>query len=182
MRKKIIATTIVILLFVGISIGCTENKKSDEEKTSSLNYTNSQYNIGLNKPEGWTIKENDQSFIVLFNGPTENQFTINIGISEPYAFSIGENLDFIIEQIYYYYPEIFTNLTFLSNSSRIINGMDAYEIVISHNMSNISVKQKQVLIENNGILYYITYTGLINTYDKYISVAEECINSFTITS
>lgn len=180
MRKKIIAATIVILLFVGISIGCTENKKSDQGESSNLNYNNNQYNFGLNKPEGWTIKENEQSFVVLFNGPTTD--AVNIGISQPAPLSTGETLNSVVQQVLSYYSTVLTNLTIISNNTRVINGMDAHELVISNNMSNIFVKQKQVFIENNGIVYTITYTALLNTYDKYISVADECVNSFTITS
>lgn len=181
MRKKIIATTIIVLILVVISIGCTENKKSDEGKTITLSYNNSQYNFGLNQPEGWTIRENEQNFVVLFIGPTID--AVNIGISVPAPLSTGGTLTSAVEEVMSYYPTMnLTNLTIISNSSRVINRMDAHEIVISHTMNGYSLKQKQVLIENNGIIYTITYTALLNTYDKYISVIEECINSFTIAS
>jgi len=181
MKKIMIIWIFVIILIIGLC-GCNEEKDQTEDPLKNLEYINDEYNFGINPPENWTInQDNVESFVVLFIGPTEKNYQVNLGISIPETLASDETLDNVVDEINENYPIIFTeNLTWHSKGSKNINGLDAYEIVFSYNYSIYHIKQKQVLILKNNIVYTFTYSALTGTYNNYISSIDETINSFTV--
>jgi hypothetical protein len=175
MKKQLIIVGIMlVLLAVGLS-GCTQ-----EDKLKDLSYKNTQYGFGLNSPAGWTTDENDQYGVVRFYGPTENNFAVNLGVTEPSTMNESETLSSGIEQVLAYLPTILTNFSLISNNAITVNGMNAQEITYTFAQGIYSLQGKQVYIEKSKIVYCLTYTALLDTYNTYLSVIDQSINSFTI--
>lgn len=53
-------------------------------------------------------------------------------------------------------------------------------MVYSEGQEPYMLQHKQILLEKNEKIYSLTYTSLVNTFDIYISVVDQSINSFTL--
>lgn len=183
MRNKIIILGLFVTFFIMVFAGCTD-KKLDAENGNSLEglmYKSTDFNpnFGLNYPEGWTVDENDQFGPVRFYGETINGFQINLGLSEPTSLD-SETLISTATQMEETYPTLFTNYSHISSDTLKINGMDSYELIYTFSQGVYDLKGKQVLIENNDIIYIFTFTAGINSFDDYMDVVEESLNSFKV--
>ena len=173
MKKQLLIIGItLVLLAIGLS-GCTDTQ---DDMLSGLGYVNEEYGFGLNPPEGWAVQDlsNDYSVFVYFLGPTEDDFQVNMFISNS-TLDIGETLSGITEE----FIETFSgdpNFTLILNNERIVNGMNAYEIKYTSNI----LKQNIVMVEKNKLILVIIYSALESTYDNYSSVFEESINSLVV--
>jgi len=76
--------------------------------------------------------------------------------------------------------EILVNDNIISQRNREINTMDSYEFIYRYEEGSDWIKVKHVLIEKDGKVFEIRYSAGINTYEKYVSLAEKCINTFEI--
>jgi len=74
----------------------------------------------------------------------------------------------------------FSNVTYISNTTKTINGMDAYESVFIGAWGTNQMKIKKVFVEKNGGFFEIIYTAPLSAYDKYIEDVNQSINSFRI--
>ena len=168
-----------IFLLTG-SIDITTN--AEESNVSNSGYFNEEYGFVLNPPEDWIIDDPDLlGSIVRFYGPTEDEFTMNLGIDKIFASEAGETLNsFVEQQIIALYPDLFTDFSIVSSKTRTINGMNAYEIVYTFTQDSSGIKQKQILIEKNDVIYTLIYSASPNSYDSYVSVIEPSVNSFTV--
>jgi hypothetical protein len=173
-KKKQITIFGFILVLIAITLsGCTQ-----EDKQPTLGYINQEYGFGLNPPAGWTINENTQD-IVKFFCPDQNDYQINLAIKKPVI--SNETLNDVVEQLIEYYSHsFFKNFTQISSKPITVNGLNAYEIVYSEGQEPYLLQHKQVLIEDNKKIYSLTYISLVDTFDTYISVVDQSINSFTI--
>jgi hypothetical protein len=173
--KKLIFLGIIISLILFLS-GCTENKSSE---LSGLEYSNSEHDFGFNPPEGWIADENDNFDVVRFYGPNIEDFSINLGVSGPT--DLGDTtLGSLIEMMKQNYTTILTNFTYISSNKISVNNMNAYDFVYSFTQGQFDLKGKQVLIEKNQKVYYATFTATIDSYNSYIAIIDESLNSFTI--
>jgi hypothetical protein len=173
----------VVLMFVLIHLllsGCFEPEVSDQLK--GLGYVNTDYkqDFGFDPPENWIKDENDPTDLVRFYGPTIDDFTINLGINEPGALGSGETLSSLIQDIEENYPKIFTNFSMLSSNGTTINGMQSHEIICTYAMGVYDLKNKQVLIMKNDIVYVLTFTARQTSFDDYESIVDESISTFMV--
>jgi hypothetical protein len=169
----------LVLTTIGLS-GCSEDKASTNNPLSGLDYQNSQHGFGLNYPDGWTVDENDQFGPVRFIGPIIDSMTVNYGVSDPATMEAGESLESLVIYLVEFYPTYFTNFVEISNNSRTINGMNAYDLIYTATQGEFDIKQMQVFIEKNSKTFTISFTASINSYDDYITLFEESMSSFTI--
>jgi len=176
MNKKILFLSMTLVMIAIILSGCSEN----DNALSGLTYQNSQYEFGLNPPEGWTTDENDATDAVRFYGPTLNEFAVNFGVSEPLSMSAGETLPGIYQIILETYENELENFTHISNQSRTVNGMSAYEIEYSYTMFGFDIFGKQVLVEKNRKIAMLTYSALETSYETYLTDFEQSLGSFTM--
>ena len=177
MKNKIIVVGMMLVLVAIYLGGCIQQ----QDPLKGLGYVNKQYGFGLNPPEGWTTDENDQfGAVVRFDSPIENSSAVNLGITKSYTLNASETLNIVVEQLLAQYPVVITNFTLVSNSARTVNGMNAHEIIYTFVQGIYALKGRQVIIEKNKKVFFLTYTALPDRYDIYNSVVEQSINSFTI--
>jgi hypothetical protein len=96
---------------------------------SSGVYHNDKYGFSIQPPSGWTATESGlpTGTAVKFWGPTDENYTVNFDITliNPQ----GMALDEIISEVKQIMPQNLTNYQIVSERSRVIGGVDAYEIV-----------------------------------------------------
>ena len=178
MRKELLIIEITLMLSVVSLSGCFDASKEDE--LSGLGYSNTVYGFGLNPPTGWTIDESgSMGTIVIFYGPSEDNFTVNMVITAG-QLETGETLSDSIEVIIDYYNNYFTNFSLLSNNARTVNNMTAHEIIYAYLQGVYNLKQKQVIVEKNRNTIILTYSATISSYEKYLSVFEQSVSSIVI--
>lgn len=185
MKTKIIFLIITFSLITLGFAGCldeNETGNNDTDPLEGLEYQNTEYGFGLNPPKNWTLDEDDSYGVVRFYGPIIDEYQLNIGITEPADLG-GEDFETAVESLKQYYETIFPNYTLLNMNPTTINSMNAYEIVHTYNITDVvelKIKQKQVLIEKDSMVYTITFSASVDSYQTYISIVDESINSFKI--
>ena len=178
MKKRLLIIKLTLLLITVSLSGCLNSY--DGDKLSGLGYSNTDYGFGFDPPIGWTSDESGlMGTIVIFYGPTEDNFTVNIVVTagkleneETLSGSIDETID--------YYKNYFTNFTLISSNSRTINDMPAHEIIYTYIQGVYNLKQKQVLVEKNRKTIILTYSASINSYDNYLNDFEQSAGSIEI--
>lgn len=174
MQKKTYLMTygFILIILAVVFCGCTQE---DQDNTR---YINMMYGFDIIPPVGWIINENTVDPVKFFC-PDQNVYQINLAIKAP--ITSNDTLTNIGEQLIQSYSEkIFKNFSLISNSQRVINGLDAYELVYSQGMQPNMLQHKQVLFKKDNRVFSVTYISLVDTYDTYISVVDQSINSFRI--
>lgn len=182
-KKPLIAVITLVLIAVGLS-GCTEDGNTGDtgtegNKSSSLGYSNQEYGFGLNPPNGWSVDEDSLFGIVRFHHST-NQSTINLYVLEPTPLGPGGTLDDAVNNVLNTYPMYMENFTLISSNTGTVNGMDAHEIVYTITSGSYLMKNKQVMIEANDMVFSIWYSAIQSSYDTYTAVVGQSIQSFTV--
>lgn len=158
-----------------------------EEKLNSLNYSSIKYGYGFNLSEkwtGWIYHEDDtygnilSQFLYRKNVDSNNLSLIISPPSEHDSSSLNYKVLETLERIDN------DNYTLISNQSRTMNNMNAYEIAYSTiNDDSETIIIKEIYVENNERVFEIFYGGLTDLYNLYESEIEQSLNtSFTIIS
>jgi hypothetical protein len=63
---------------------------------------------------------------------------------------------------------------------REINSMNSYEFIYKNEDGESSLKEKRILIQKDNRIFNIVYVAEIDLYDDYDSLAEKCIDTFTV--
>ena len=164
--KKVLITTLVVLL-VCVSVSHVQA------------YTNEEYNFSIAPPSGWTVDDTTTGAAVFFYGPTEEGFMVNVNIqveSLPTTMTLEEYASAAKEQL----AIAFSNYELVSEGTRVINEVNAYELVSTFTQGEIDLKMKQVLLVKAKKAYVITYGALPTTYQKYLSAFESSVETFKI--
>ena len=182
MKKQIFAIFMIIILFLINFSGCTKEEDANSNSLSSLDWSNSEYGIGLNYPDGWTVNNNDAyGAIVRFNGKTDSGVTPNIGITGPSQLENNQTLSEAVDEVIVTYQDILTDFSLISSKSKLVNNMDGWEILYTFTQGTVNLKQKQVLVVKETLTYVITLSApnnsVFNTYD---ALFEQSVSSFTI--
>ncbi len=174
MKLQIGIIGITLLLIVVSQSRCIE---AQDDVFTDLEYSNTEYGFGINPPEGWTVQETGGGLgiIVMFLGPTEDNFNINMVISSD-TLETGETLSILADEFIDLY-EVNENFTLILSGETTVNDMNAYEIEYTMNI----LKQKMVMVEKNNKILILVYSALETSYDNYIAVFEESVNSLIIS-
>ncbi len=175
--KKITFRTLFILLplFAVALSGCM-----DEGNKPNLVYVNEEYGFGLNPPEGWIVNEQTYDPVKFFC-PDQNDYQVHIVINRPVTLNL--TLEDIADDLLGRYEEsYFKNFSLISRTPKTINNMNAYELVYTEGKEPNMLQHKQILYQKDEIVFTLTYNSLVRTYDTYIAVVDQCIDSFMILS
>ena len=178
MKKELLVIGITLVLLAVSLSGCSDTSKEDELR--GLGYSNTVYGFGLNPPSGWTTDESGlMGTIVIFYGPTEDNFTVNVFVTAG-QLETGETLSDSVEEVIEFYTNYFTNFSLLSSNARTVNGMAAHEIIYTYLQGVNNLKQKQVMVEKNRKTIILTYSAIVSSYDNYLSVFDQSVSSIVI--
>jgi len=164
MKKVSIATLLILLI-------CAS--------TASVQaYTNGKHGFSIDPPIGWSVEEPTYA-VVVFRGPTEEGFTVNVNIQvETTTASLDEYIDAGKQNL----ETALENFNLLSEGPRTINNVDAYELVFTFTYYGVTVKEKQVVLMENGKAFIITYAALPTTYQTYLPTFENSVQTFKIAA
>lgn len=136
-------------------------------------YDNSQYGFSITPPAGWSVEENTADVFVMFTDDYSGS-SINVG-GEETTLSLSEAVSNIKPAI-----ATFENYNLVSEGSRVIGGLDCYEIVFTWSYEGIDLKVKQVYFVELGKAFFVTCTALESQYANYSSDFENSLETFRI--
>jgi hypothetical protein len=116
--------------------------------------------------------------MVSFLGPIEENFQVNLFIKNEE--SANRSLKSFVLQWEDTYPSSVDNFTLISFTPTTVNAMNAVEIIHSQSVGTDVIKMKHLFVEKNVKIFSIIYTALPDTYDHYISMVDQSIDSFAI--
>ena len=184
MEKKInpIVTifTIIVIVVACILIYTILISQSDIlEGLEKIPYTNKEHGWSIYYPAGWHFSEGVFGDANFKTNSTDDIFlTIRV---EPPEYDDPTTLDDEVKTM----RDFLTNASYgyhyiISENNRTINDMGSYEFVYKYGDDPFFIKTKHIFIEKEGRVYKILYIAGINSFDKYESLAEKCINTFEI--
>lgn len=165
MKKTSIMILVVLLVCVSVN--------------SVQAYTSEEHNFSIDPPSGWTVDDTYPGTVVTFYGPTEEGFGININVvieSVPLTMTVEQYISANKDAL----NTGLDNYELVSESTRVINKVDAYEMVSTFTYTNVAIKNKQILLVHANTAYIITCSALPTTYQKYLSTFESSIETFNI--
>ena len=165
---KTTAVFLVVLLLVGLS-GCTQT-------VPYRTYTNAQYGIALNPPEGWGIHENESGMVVSFS--PLGRANVSLDISSPVMLDEGLALSTFADQVEELFPQVVQNFSVVYRDWRKIDGLNAYEIIYSYRENGSSMKALQVAVKKSKTVFLLTFTVPVDLYETYIEQVNQSIGTF----
>lgn len=136
-------------------------------------YDNSQYGFSITPPSGWSIAENASGVFVMFTS-TSSGSSINV---------VGEETSLsLLVAVSNTKPVLaaFENYNLLSEGSRVIGGLDCYELVFTWTYQGIDLKVKQVYFVEHDYAFIITCSALEPQYDASSIAFENSLETFRI--
>jgi hypothetical protein len=154
----------------------------EEDPFTVLRYVDASTGFGFNPPEGW-IKNSSLSVydsLIVFEPPSGTipppQLLLMVG-ERIGLFS--KNLE-IMAKKWIKYETGGKDSKLLSETSRSINGMNAYEFIHTFTEQSQPMKCKTIGIEKNRKVLHFSYIGTLDVYEKYLPAIERSLNSVVI--
>ena len=135
------------------------------------------YGFSLNPPAGWHSVENESSDVAVRFTPF-NYSNVSLRITPPFSLSEGRALSTFADEIEENLSESGMNYTIVYREWRAMQEVQAYEIVYSYKQDGSAQQIKQAAILKTRMVYLITFTAPSNLYIQYITVVDQCIDSF----
>jgi len=144
-------------------------------------YTNQNNFFSIDEPSGWTTDETATgNVVVTFYEPTSNNASIVLIQIIVETVSSDVTLEELVTSVKEQYPSVLDNFVVISESGRVVNGVDAYEIVATVSQQGYDLKIKQVMIVKNLRIYVVTYAAAPARYQQFLSNFEDSVETFTV--
>jgi len=207
MQLKPIMVIAVLLLVVAslLVAGCTSSNTSTNDQTTSASATpsvqsdkttfSSDKGYSITYPATWekSVAAALPVDVYLYVSPNEKANGVVVGTE---SLASGTTLnDFVNAQIAtlknYNSSGVYKNLAILSETDSTLSGKPAHTVVFSGifpvqysttTVTNKSLKIMQTFVVNDNTGYVISYKAIQSDYNKYLTLAEQVINSFTLTT
>lgn len=176
MKRKLKLTIVILIIIIVIAsfiIYTLFNSSDSNGALEKTPYTNTEKGWSIKYPKGWDISEGPNGDAVFTDKSSEDIF-LNIRVEPSHLYTLEDEIERQKQDI------LVNDYNILSERNRIVNSMSSYEFVYTHEENSGWVKEKIVLVEKDYKVFKILYSSGLDTYDKYISLAEECINTFEI--
>jgi hypothetical protein len=142
-------------------------------------YTNDVYFFSIDEPSGWTANETVQGVVVNFYEPISANGTVFINIVVQ-SVSSSMTLAAFVTAVKDQYPSLVDSFMIISESTRIIKGINAYEIVATVTYQGYDFLIKQIILVRNLRVYIVTYAAVTAQYQQFLPDFEDSIETFTI--
>jgi len=165
MRKALTVALVIVLFCVSVE--------------SVRAYANNENRFSINEPSGWTVDDTVTDTVVAFYEPTVENGTVLINIV---AQSISSDMTLVnlATAVKDQYPSLFDSFLIISESTRVIKGITAYEIVAAITTQGYDLMIKQVMLVRNLRVYVVTYAAVTAQYQQFLPDFEDSIETFTI--
>jgi hypothetical protein len=150
---------------------------ASRDSTSKI-YYNEKYRFSIQPPSGWEVVDSGlrNGTAAVFWGPKDGVMAPNIFIAVMDA--PGLTLEGCVSMAKQNLPLILTNYQFVSERTRVIGGLRAYELVYDYLKGVFRLKGKRVFLLKNRKEYMISLTTLQSEFKKYLPVFESSIDTF----
>jgi hypothetical protein len=132
--------------------------------------------FSINPPDGWSVEEPTEIIAVQFTEPSIDGSSINVAVEETQS-----SLSQVISSTKPTLADAFENYTLVSEGSRVVNGLEGYELVATFEYEGRLLKAKQVYFVEVGKEFVITCAAIESLYENSLSDFENTISSFRIT-
>tara|TARA_Y100000766_G_C18676794_1_gene492747 strand:+ start:94 stop:663 length:570 start_codon:yes stop_codon:yes gene_type:complete len=169
--KKLFSILSCLLL-----IGCGKDSPLDES-----GWTNDQYGIGLDPPQGWAVDESGTlGLLVQFTKALDDGSAVAINLMGPAELGGGSLME-AAKQSVQIGKTLLNNYTLISQQSTTVSSMSAWQITSSIDAGGSLVKQRSVMVENNGVMYPFTFAAKSAHFDTYAPMFDKLLQSLIIT-
>jgi len=137
----------------------------------------------LNYPSTWSVQENISDLNAIFRSPltdTNDKFHENVSLSVQDLSSQPMTLEQYTELSFSQFEMILTDYKLVSSEESTLGGYKAQKIVFTCTQGVFNVKYMFICAVNGNKAYLLTLTSLADSYDNYISTAEDIVKSFII--
>jgi hypothetical protein len=155
--------------------------ESVDENTKS--YSNSNFGFKVNYPTDWQFKEFEDQLLgkgVYFTSTDEyiaENIVIQIQDLSSQPMSLEEYNELSLNQA----PQLVEEFELDSESDYTISGYDAKRIIYTGIQNELDMKWMTTYTIKDNNAYVIAYTGLTDSYDSYLPIANQIIDSFQFT-
>ena len=196
MKKYITIIIIIIIIVILAVLGLfyyysktgPENNSSvtgdkEQEGLEFLVYTDEKWNFEINYLSNWE-KENlgaDGLTVFAINAPKEESGNSEAGLL---VMAINPSSEQVFEEgMQVSIEQLQTAGILISSSKEMISGIDAYKLVYFYvdSFSGQNTKQAHYFFDGDNIWYQILYMATEESFDKYLSEAEQMVQTFKIT-
>ncbi len=159
----------------------TGQSESIDENTKS--YSNPNFGFKVNYPTDWQFKEFEDQLLgkgVYFTSTDEyvaENIVIQIQDLSSQPMTLEEYNELSLNQA----PQLVEEFELNSESDYTISGYDAKRIIYTGIQNELNMKWMTTYTIKDNNAYVIAYTGLTDSYDSYIPIANQIINSFQFT-
>jgi hypothetical protein len=164
LRRTLFALMFIVVLLTLFSIQTT------------FGYENTEHGFSIDPPEGWSIEELTGVIAVQFTENVVDGSSVNVAVEETQS-----SLSQVISSTKLALATAFENYTVVSEGSRVVNGVDGYELVATFKYEGRILKAKQVYFVEEGKKFVITCTAIDLLYENSLVDFETSISSFRIT-
>lgn len=182
LQESLSACGMLALSFILLSTLPSAVSVAYGQQTSLLTYEDQFHGVRIQYPSGWEVTEDGQPVDVVFRSPagdsspeyTEN---VNIGIDYvPAGLTLDEYTELNIEDLS---SQLNTQVS--EPSDFTLSGKPAKKLEINKILQGVEIRSMLVYLVENNRAYVVTYDALEETYDQYLSVAEQMIASVEIS-
>ena len=144
-------------------------------------YTSSSNFFSFEEPSGWTADESSGgSVVVIFYEPTSGNESMALIEIDVETITSSMTLTELATNVKQQYQTAFDSFLPISESARVVNGVDAYEIVAAITTQGFDFTLKQVLMIKNARIYIVSYAATAGRYQQFLADFEDSIETFTI--
>jgi hypothetical protein len=142
-------------------------------------YTSNENFFSINEPSGWTVDNTISSVAVVFYAPTVENGTVLINVIVQ-SISSSITLEELASAVKDQYPTLFDNFQILSEQTRVIKEITAYQIIAAVTTQGYDFMIKQVMLVKNLRVYVVTYAAVTTEYQNHLQEFENSIETLTI--
>ena len=134
--------------------------------------------LKLDAPEGWGEEEVGDNYIVYASSleSEDDKFRENVNVMIQNVTGMFMTLDDFLE---FSFDEM-TGEVVLESGETTLDGLDAQRMIYTTDLFGSGLKFLQVFTMAGNSVYMVTYTATEESFDKYLGVAEEFIDSIEI--
>jgi len=130
----------------------------------------------MQPPRGWKVVDSGlrEGTAVIFWGPKDKVFPPIVIIGVDVANSLEGHVTMFKQALH----QILTNYQFVSEKSRMIDGLHGCELVYNYTKKIFHLKAKRVYLLKKNKVYDMNFTALQDNYEEYLPVFESSIETF----
>ena len=168
------------LLTLFFTLGICLTSYAEELST----YSNEAEKIKFQYPSNWAIKENQMGSLVAFVSPRESEsdsFMENVNLlleNTPPDTSLEKYNSYGLEML----KKVVTDFNIIESNDTTLGGLPASNMIYTGRMGEFNLKYFQVWTLKDGKAYVCTYTADQKSFDKYLPVAKNVIDSLKFSS